>query len=65
MEVRRFLDKALIAVLLHQEFRKGHDMDKEVGRGQCERDTTNRFLSTRVLQLSCEKKGYCQTAGFA
>ena len=31
-------------------------MDKEVGRGQCKRDTNNRFLSTRVLQLSHENK---------
>ena len=39
----RKLDKALIAVLLHQKFRKGHVMVK---RGRCKRDTTNQFLST-------------------
>ena len=60
---KRKLDKALIAVLPHQEFRKGHVMDKEAGRGQCERDTTNRFLSTRVLQLSCEKKATVRLQG--
>ena len=48
----RKLDKALIGVLLHQEFRKRHAMEKEIGRGQCKRDTTNRFLSTCVFQLS-------------